>query len=239
MTLYGLAVPRPEEFGVRDLSLLHSDWWYNWTARAGYLADPTFVPMIWGRDIEGIADLAYPGRYTLIWNEPEYPTQANLSPQEAAQLYADVIWPTLGLTNKLIVGGVHFTHLDWVSDFLGLLDRRMWPVGIHVHCYTGRSWSNGDTEWLRAARRFVYQMLGRRGELWITEAGVLTNAQNYSRRDVKANFMIPFLEAVSIIEPDRVAWFSTYHEEFTASNLIDEDGDLTVLGRCWNNRTGG
>ncbi len=238
MVIYGLAVPRAEEFGVRDLSGLRSDWWYNWTARPGYLADPQFVPMIWGRDMTGIADLAQPGRYTLWPNEPEYPNQANLSPDEAARLYVDYIWPTLGATNNLIVGGVVFTHLNWIEDFLGLIDRRMWPVGFHVHCYSGKKWRNGDTEWLRAARRFVYQMLGKQGELWITEAGVLSSIASVSRGEVKNDWMIPFLVAVELVSPDRVAWFSTYHEVFSASNLIDEDGELTVLGKCWNNRTG-
>ena len=84
-----------------DLSVLSKGtrWWYNWglvpqETHQNYRAlDIEYVPMIWGRWVdveEAVAAIPEGARFLLGFNEPNFGTQANMSPQEAADL-----WPQL------------------------------------------------------------------------------------------------------------------------------------------------
>jgi putative glycosyl hydrolase len=92
---YDLATPA-------DLSALAPgvSWWYNWSPRpnASVPADYAtryamdFYPMLWDGNFNA-ADVvswmtAHPGvKYLLVLNEPNLPGQANMTPEQAAQLW--------------------------------------------------------------------------------------------------------------------------------------------------------
>ena len=74
-------------------------WWYNWSPHGEPVAidrsaqlGVEFVPMQWGKwNIETLATDIHPTAKNLLgFNEPGHEEQANLQPQEAAQL-----WPYL------------------------------------------------------------------------------------------------------------------------------------------------
>ena len=132
------------------LRQLGVSWSYTW-----YIAPNNFntvyehVPMIWGKDYdpETVTTVAraHPGSYWLIWNEPDYWQQANISPLQAAQIYRTLrpLIKAADPTAKLIVGGVFNLNVaGWrasAREYNRLYGE--WPAveGWHVHHYVGRT----------------------------------------------------------------------------------------------------
>ena len=74
-------------------------WWYNWAASPdgtlskGFTAGVEFVPMIWGGtfDTTTLAKQVPAGaKYLLTFNEPNFGSQSNLTPDQAAALWPQI-----------------------------------------------------------------------------------------------------------------------------------------------------
>ncbi len=166
---------------VRDVqninSLFGASWYYDWgwvnslylnpeavgnrlvvdSSLCSYKAE--YVPMIWGAGINVANSQAYarahPGSYWLIWNEPNWADQANLTPSQAAELYDSVrnTIKSADLSARLIVGGVALRRDDrnaarpaemggipWLDGFISAYKASHNGVkpefnGIHFHYY--------------------------------------------------------------------------------------------------------
>ncbi len=208
----GWGVGTPEQ--LRELGV---SWAYSWGLSPKAFNDIyEHVPMVWGANynpdaLERIAT-EHPGSYWLIWNEPDYWQQANITPTQAAQIYRDLrpIIKRADPTAKLIVGGMAYIDMGWArlfrAEYYNLY--REWPVveGWHAHLYMG--WADYDTNSWRSKISNVRNWMINNGgivEFWLTEFGCLNS------EDTAAQIMreqVPWLESQGWIK--RYAWYATY-----------------------------
>lgn len=213
--------------GAPDLANLGVSWAYTW-----YPCENCFnnvyehVPMIWGASYDSnvVTRIArnHPGGYWLIWNEPNYWRQANISPTAAAQIYRSLRPLIKGADQraKLIVGGVLFLDVGWLENFRSEYHRlyNEWPVveGWHVHQYVGATeYGVGKTitasEWQRRLQAVHTWMdnpaNGGPVELWLTEYGCLNSEPvAYQLMQDQASW----LESQPWIT--RYAWFASWSD---------------------------
>jgi hypothetical protein len=244
-----LACKRGVAYGYHskaDLAALSPgvSWWYNWAfmpdqdlADGSYLGqDVEYVPMIWGANsnIDGATtDIPDDARWLLGFNEPNFGSQANMSAQEAADLWPELeeIADARGL--DLVSPAVNFCGgdcqntdpFDYLDDFFAACDGcRVDAIGIHI--YVGCN-PDGDNhaEWLinhveTYKSRFELP-------LWLTEFAC-DSAQNEAEQ-------LGFLEdAVEYLESEpritRYAWFAGRADNVPHVDLLGDDGELTALG---------
>jgi len=207
-------------------------WFYRWGYR-DYSPDAhpevDFIPMVWGRDLPQEARntaQSLPGSYWLIWNEPNFQEQSNITPEEAVPLYKTV-YDTIKSWDpqaKLIVGGVAFggntmDGIVWLERFFNHY-RQTYGVnppvnGWHFHAYIDhdvicrysgcRHYS--FTLWKTKVEEIINWVKNHGGgEIWVTEWGVLGSYD--------LNVSQVMAETLSYLEnsPDitRYAWFATY-----------------------------
>ena len=176
------------------------------------------IPLIWRNELpQGDCD---DGRPLLLYNEPHYKSQSNLSPAEAAEFamqYQDWHGP-------IYCCGVFFNDNGWAwfQEFLKVYEGRL--DGIHLHVYVV-SWNNGN---------YIYDLGPRWREIadqhgWdiiISEWSALGISQSdTAERNQK---ILPLL--VDVFRPSMMFYFSWYYN-WVNSDLADSNGNLTPVGK--------
>jgi hypothetical protein len=151
-------------------------WAYNWkmSAEGTLPSDVEYVPMLkeasfdgWQTSVESA--LADGSKYILGFNEPDYPTQACLSPSEAADYFKQYITPFQGRA-KLVSPAVTSSTdagkgLKWLDAFMKACSSCEISV-IAVHWY-GDSFENFKTFVSEAVTQAKKSY--RLSEVWVTE----------------------------------------------------------------------
>jgi len=229
-------------------------WAFSWSlCEECFNEEYEHVPMIWGKDYDPtqVSHLArqHPGSHWLIWNEPNYWRQANITPTEAAQIYHD-LRPLIKKADpnaKLIVGGVLYLDTGWLTDFRNEYHQlyNEWPVveGWHVHHYVGANeYGDGKTitasEWrrrLETVRDWMNKVEnGGPVELWLTEFGCL-NSEPVDFQIMQDQ--ISWLESQSWLT--RYAWYATWSDGSgcpgCTGSLLESNApyNLTRLGQYY------
>jgi hypothetical protein len=126
-------------------------WAYNWDSTDGGLSHSglDFAPMLWGTNPvhtsrwnkNADAMLAKGSTHLLSFNEPDFPAQANLSPDDAANGHIKYLNPYSGkakigapaITNSNIPG----QGLDWLRSFISACDAKGCAIDFCVtHWYS-------------------------------------------------------------------------------------------------------
>lgn len=215
---------------------LGATWYYGWYTDGNYKAkrgpnfDLEYVPMIRGNgqnadgsysfdEINWYKTLAKnnPGSYWLIFNEPDYYNQDNISPEIQArrykQLRTEIKSPTGDPTAKFIVGGFfdYANWRGWAEAFRAAYraqNNGVNPVyeGWHAHIYTcGNVYNPDQWRWyITTFRNWINSNGG--GELWLTEFGCLD--YDYSRIITD---QLDWMENYDGIQ--RYAWFAAISKE--------------------------
>lgn len=107
------------------------DWAYNWDSKtSGLAAGIEYVPMLWGNQPSQLSSWSANAQaainngatHLLAFNEPDNPSQANLSPAAAAQLYMQYMQPFAGkakLGAPAITNGGNAWGINWLTAFMG------------------------------------------------------------------------------------------------------------------------
>jgi len=218
-------------------SALKVHWMYSWgnVLREEIPDSVEFVPMFWGRssvtddNINRIKQLVDEGKvkYILGFNEPDGVTQANMTVDEAIDL-----WPRLEEIGVPIGSPATVSpDNDWMVEFMDRADEEGLRVDfIAVHHYGGSSVSNFIAKLNRAHANF-----GNR-PIWITEFAVAdwnatSQANNrYSVAEVQdfMNQVLPALESIEWVH--RYAWFSGTNAPLVNSSLFNDDSEITPVG---------
>jgi hypothetical protein len=197
--------------------------------------DMEYVPMIWGGtfDITKLKTQIPAGaKFLLGFNEPNFGSQSNLTPEQAAAL-----WPQLeqladerGL--KLVSPALNYcggscnetNPFDWLQKFFDACTGcRVDYIALHWYACTGS-----------ALQHYLSDYKARFSKpLWLTEFSCLDDAT--ITVDKEAAYLP---DALNVLENDpivfRYSWFTGRFPSQPAINLLDAaDGVLTPLGQAY------
>ncbi|MEU3256175.1 glycosyl hydrolase [Streptomyces sp. NPDC006997] len=205
----------PVEGAAQALVDSGASWYYNWASSTGEVAKPDgveYVPMIWGPGSVTDAELgaaAREGTNLLGFNEPDHPGQADMSPEQALDL-----WPRLEATGLRLGAPAVASGADleggWLDRFMKGADERGLRVDfVPVHWY-GADFGPDAPEHLRRYLQAVHDRYGK--PVWLTEYGLIDFSQGtprYPGAEEQAAFVgssTRMLERLDFVE--RYAWFT-------------------------------
>lgn len=234
---FGIALKK-EPTWREMLKQLGVHWFYTWGA--GDMVDNIppgieFVPMQWGKwgcSPEAMQQIKAAGRTTLLgFNEPDQESQANMSVENALEL-----WPLLESTG-LRLGSPAGVHPDgeWMTAFMQEAKNR----GLRIDFVTIHSYMGSSVAHFFQRLEKIYRLYKK--PLWITEFAVADwqareDRPNRYLTDAVLRFMeeaLPKLEATDYVE--RYAWFSAAPSSpvLGPSALFNEEGSLNRLGQLY------
>ncbi|WP_324674781.1 glycosyl hydrolase [Hymenobacter sp. GOD-10R] len=228
-------------------------WWYNWYSKpeAGAASvysglGVEYVPMQWGRDLDGApftadrlaANIPAGAKYLLGFNEPNFRSQANLTPTQAAAL-----WPTLQEVArrknlKLVSpavnycgdcvsenGTTYYSPTQYLDAFFAACPSCQVDY-IAVHTYVC------EEQWLRDK---IGELKKYGKPIWLTEFSCGDMPHDQITLDVQKRYLTA---AVNYLENEpavfRYAWFSGRNSEIPNINLLGAtSGQLTELGQLY------
>lgn len=154
--------------------LLAGELCLNWYARESDLAFANHIPYVWGPPVSAFLNKpgelarlakAYPGRYWLLCNEPDYPGQLDLPPWEVIPLVNE--WIKAIGDNGIVCGygttmlgspgtrtgcenwrrgkGTYWT--DWLGTFYKLGGALPQVAHIHIYAPDWKTWLQRYTWW--------------------------------------------------------------------------------------------
>jgi hypothetical protein len=219
-------------------------WWYNW-ALTGSGQDPAieFVPMVWGSSTAG-STLPAGSRFVLGFNEPNFKSQANLSPQQAA-----TAWPMIEAHAKATGAAILSPAVNYcgsskdssqctvatITDpYTYLKDFFSACAGCQVDCVAVH-WYNCDLPSLEAyiegntdagggLQGFV--QFGK--PIWLTEFSC-DGSHSVADQMAYMKAAVPYLESNRHVA--RYSWFSA--GPIANAQLANADGTLTALGQTY------
>lgn len=204
---------------ISDLPLLspYISWDYNWgpapTDNAALWFDANemdFCPMCWNGKFDANRIRAYvtahpKTKYLLAFNEPNLTDQANMTPQQAAELWPPVVALAKELNLKLISPAMNYGTLSgysdpikWLDEFFAQPNVSLKDVyAISVHCYMASA---------SAVQNFIERFEKYNKPIWLTEfcawdpvPGSVSTQMDYMCA------VLNYLETAKSVE--RYAWF--------------------------------
>lgn len=223
------------------LAASKASWYYTWSPRHDGVTTPRdaqFVPMIWGaKDVDdsALAAAKAAGPYLLGFNEPDMAGQANMSVEQALDL-----WPKLMATgSKLGSPSVAFGGADkdgWLDRFMtGAKSRGHRVDFVTLHWYGGDFTTANAVDQLRRYLQAVYDRYKK--PIWLTEFALIdfsgggarfpTQAQQAAFVTAAAKMLggLPFLQ--------RYAWFGLPATDKDQSGLFRGATQPTAVGRAF------
>ncbi|MFD9700170.1 sigma-70 family RNA polymerase sigma factor [Lentzea sp. NPDC059081] len=199
----------------KALTDVRAGWYYNWAVHPDGVPTPAnveFVPMIWGAKFTDDATIARAkanGKVLLGFNEPDFPDQANMSPQQALDL-----WPKLTATG-LRVGSPAVAHSGdkaggWLDQFMtGAAQRGLRVDFIAVHWY-GSDFSDAAVGHLKNYLEAVHNRYGK--PVWLTEYSLIDFSGGSARYPSQAQLAAFARGSSAMMESlpwvERYAWFA-------------------------------
>lgn len=225
-----------------------SDWQGGPTLEEWERHGINFIPMVWGAGADHLDKAVKDGlprekRALLGFNEPNFPEQANLSPQKAASL-----WPLVeelarnASINYIVSPAVNFAAYDpiqWLEEFFGnCTGCKVDAVAFHTYTCYGR-YLKDHIE--------MYKIFQR--PLWLTEFAC-SEASSLERLPAEGQ-MAYMREAIPLLERDEsiemYSWFSVFEDDWAFpivdgkngdAGLVYSNGTLSALGELYASFTG-
>ncbi|MGW6447351.1 sigma-70 family RNA polymerase sigma factor [Lentzea sp. NPDC055074] len=224
----------------KALTDVRAGWYYNWAAQPDGIPTPPnveFVPMIWGTKSTDDATLAKAkanGKVLLGFNEPDFPEQANMTPEQALDL-----WPKLQATG-LRLGSPAVAHSGdkaggWLDRFMtGAAQRGLRVDFIAVHWY-GSDFSDAAVGHLKNYLAAVHARYGK--PIWLTEYALIDFSGGTARFPTQAKLAAfargssAMMEGLPYVE--RYAWFALPDEGKPGTGLYKAGGTPNEAGEAY------
>lgn len=214
----------------RALVDVNVSWYYTWQPYTKQIAQPRgveFVPMIWDKTFvnrEHLKLAKKSGSVLLGFNEPDKPDQANMTAQQALDLWPQLMVAGMRLGSPASAANPSLPG-SWLEQFMDGARARGYRVDfIAVHWY-------GDNfrvdESVNALKNFL-EAVYRKFRLPRTEPPVFPSwdqQAEFAAKSVKMLETLPFVE--------RYAWYSLppgTKDINDSTALYDEKGDPTPVG---------
>lgn len=222
-------------------------WFYNWAQKPNAslpIAQVTqeFVPMVWNSNytVSNVeSGIPAGAKYLLGFNEPNFTTQANMTPTAAAAAWANVttvatakglkiVSPAVNYCDKCVLsysdGGADNSPYDWLDQFTTACSSCQVDY-IAFHWYACS---------LSALKSTVTNYKKYNKPLWITELACMDDATAAANATTQLQYM---QQAVAYLETEpavvRYAWFTGRWTGTAAVALLAGDGQLTALGQAY------
>ena len=237
-----------------DLEVLSPEvsWWYNWSEKPENSVENVyedygfeFVPMTWNGYFDSVKLVTFLSnhpetKYLLAFNEPNFISQANMTPSQAAAIWPkiesiadeynlEIVGPAVNFCGTCVEenGVTYYSPFDYLDDFFAACqDCRVDYIAVHSYMNNVSS-----LQW------YINEFKSYGKPIWLTEfAGWEQNGTINNISD-QINFM---MGAVDFLESDtavfRYSWFigrgsgiSTYPH----IDILGVNGELTELGQAY------
>lgn len=188
-------------------------WYYTWGTDPGpgLTSGAEFVPMVWGRDQvtdESLARAGRQGPYLLGFNEPDLDGQAEMSVEEALEL-----WPRLESTGQALGSPAVAWGGDqeggWLDRFMrGASERGHRVDFVTLHWYGGDFDAGRATAQLRDYLEAVHDRYGK--PIWLTEFALIdfSHGVRHASDVEQAAFLTEAADMLADLDyVQRYAWF--------------------------------
>ncbi|GAB3947099.1 sigma-70 family RNA polymerase sigma factor [Micromonospora vulcania] len=215
-------------------------WYYTWGTEHPGVTTPrgvTFVPMIRSAENVTTAELARAkaaGPYLLTFNEPDMPEQANMTVEQALDL-----WPRLMATGSTLgspaVAWGGADQQSWLDRFMSGAASRGYRVDfITLHWFGAEFATSTAVNQLKQYLQAVYQRYKK--PIWLTEFALIrfTGGQQFPSQEQQAAFLTAattMLGRLSYVQ--RYAWFGLPATDKDRSGLFRGATDATLVGRAF------
>lgn len=232
---------RPYQSIGKDPELHNRGMWsYSWG-----LGNCMDIPMVYSDQQlpspDFLARCAEVSNVLLVFNEPEYVSQANMTPDIAAQTlrYLETVWQgELWCCGNLIASAGWFDRM--MTAYKTTYNEMPRLTGVHVHVYVGGGLPDvanpDDGRWLERsqANYKTYLATMRRWgvpeRIIVSECCLLGKFDDATYLKVQDQYMT-WLRSETAVES--VAWFSARYAGFPDANLLRAGGGLTAIGESW------
>lgn len=231
----GVAV---EPWHASRIFALNSAWYHNWKlAPTSGVGKNCFVPMFWGKkgqvDSLGSALSAKtPVPNLLVYNEPDFPRQANRTVEEVVHEW-NMLTP---YTGRISSPNAARPTDPWMKHFMQEARQR----GLKIDFFAIHWYGGPDAEKFLGMIDRVHESYGL--PIWITEFAVADwrstkygTPNRYNEDDVIAfmNRVLPELDKRPYVE--KYAWLAVMakKESLRPSLLFNEAGELTRVGKAY------
>jgi len=218
-----------------------ANWYYTWSTQHSGITTPPgvdFVPMIWGANSvtpDSLAQARSASPYLLGFNEPDLSGQANMSVEQALNL-----WPSLMTAGRALGSPAVATGGDtpggWLDRFMSGAASRGYRVDfIALHWYGGDFVTNRAVSQLRSYLQAVYNRYHK--PIWLTEYALIdfsTGRARYPAQDQQAAFVTSsatMLQSLRYVQ--RYAWFALPASDNSPTGLFREGPQVTTVGRAF------
>jgi len=226
-------------------------WWYNWSSKPN-ASTPTdyatkynmdFFPMLWNGNFNATSIVAFlqtnPSiKYMLVLNEPNLTSQANMTPQQAAQL-----WPQYEAISRQTGVKIVGPAITW-GTMTGYQDPVAWLDAFYAAYQAANSGSDPQIDYL-AFHWYDYGLsdqldrLAKYGKsIWVTEFANWHSQNDGAQITTLAEQEAQMTDMVSTCETRtdvfRYAWFTgRVNPDPHFSSLLGASGQLTGLGTTY------
>jgi hypothetical protein len=204
-----------------------ASWYFNWASSTGGVTRPNgveYVPMIWGPGSvtdDQLAAAKQEGTELLGFNEPDSPTQADMTPEQALDLWPRLEGTGLRLGAPAVSSGAD-TPGGWLDRFMQGAEQRGLRVDfIPLHWYGGDFGPDAAGQ----LHDYIQRVHDRYHKpIWLTEYGLIDSSQGsprYPSRQQETDFIrasTQMLDGLGFVE--RYAWF-TLSTQTSPTGLYD------------------
>jgi hypothetical protein len=226
-------------------------WWYNWSSQPNN-STPTnynskynmdFYPMLWNGNFNAASVTSYlqanPGiKYVLVLNEPNLSSQANTTPQQAAQL-----WPQYEAISRQTGVKIVGPAITW-GTMANYQDPVAWLDAFYAAYQSANNGNNPQIDYL-AFHWYDYGLSSQLDRLdkynksiWVTEFANWHSQNDGAQITTLAEQQAQMTDMVATCESRadvfRYAWFTARlspDPHFTS--LLGASGQLTGLGTTY------
>ncbi|MGI5525271.1 sigma-70 family RNA polymerase sigma factor [Micromonospora sp. CA-259024] len=216
-------------------------WYYTWGTQHPGISTPrgvTFVPMIRSAENVTAAELARAkaaGPYLLTFNEPDLPEQANMTVEQALDLWPQLMATGSRLGSPAVAWGAPDPQ-GWLDRFMTGAQARGHRVDfIALHWFGADFTSATAVNQLRQYLQAVHQRY--RKPIWLTEFALIRfdgGRQQFPSQEQQAAFLTAataMLGQLSYVQ--RYAWFGLPATDKDRSGLFSDGSEPTLVGRAF------
>lgn len=218
----------------------HGMWSYTW----GMGNCTRDIPMVFSDHLlpppDVIARCASASDVLLVLNEPEYTSQANMTPAVAAKTlrYLESVWPgELWCCGNLVANSAWLDRM--MTAYKTEYDALPRLAGVHTHVYVNAGIpveTPDDARWLAQSQAAYQRYLAVMRKWGIPERVVVSECCLLGKHDEDTYLRVmdqymTWLRSEPAVES--VAWFSARYAGFPEANLLQAGGGLTGVGDAW------